>query len=200
MTGKLELVWPLGGRMNRRGSIAIGIFVLLVLLVLGITLFNFLTNNGEVEETIANSGFLESVYFKEDQVKFYLNLAGEDALIGAYEEEKVNREVFVEKFEEGFKSNINSLKFDDPTLNRFKRTILDDKFSVEFDGSVLGLEISEEFNIVGGVTIKEKERIWVWYIIPTYSVEKIRQDIGVLYRPDLKASFKLEDFGLGEIR
>ena len=67
--------------MNRKGGTPIVLLVFIILILLLATLFNLMINSRNLQETVLDSSFLDSVYAKESEIKFFVRDIAEQALI-----------------------------------------------------------------------------------------------------------------------
>jgi len=208
---------------NKKGDLATTLLVFMTLVLVGAALLSFIYSKG-IEATIADSRFIDNLYIKEDQIKFYLTEAGVNSLAKSYDDivkgdflvssPKKENEVLVfdnfnenfandnlkEKFSANLKREIAKYKFNDKTLLEFQKEISAGKFNVDLKDDVFFIEF-RDFSIKGGSVIGEKERIWVWGFIPTtYKEEKLKSLISVIYRPAFLISVNITENGLATFK
>ena len=182
-------------KMNRKGQVSIGIFVLLAVLIMGLALFKFVANPDGVDVPIEDARLINDVYDRQDEIDFYIIREGEKALVESYIElidsggvssgteengiyvfDSFDEEEFNVKlndmFREKFKARIEKYDFLDEGLKRFKEEILEDRFRVEVDS--LGIGVSQE----------------------KFPVMISLDGLSVIYRTDLNVSLNFEEKGL----
>ncbi len=139
---------------NKRGSIEIVLLVMLVLLVTSATIFSFITSSGKVETKISDVRFIERFYLKENLIEFYIQQAGEDAIVVTYGKEIEDEELVntpKEKFISNFKTEFMKYEFDEKYLKDLKEIIEKENFDVLVGKEFLvidvnNLEIQDSFN------------------------------------------------------
>jgi len=129
--------------MNKKGDVAVLLLVLLVLIITAIAFFIFLTDSKRIEKELVNPKILDSVYFKEEMVKFYIAEAGRSAM-----KEKREGEDFKEKFAEKFEA----YSFEEDYLKELKNRIEEGDFEVVEEADSMKI-ILENFSLR---IIKEK--------------------------------------------
>jgi len=116
---------------NKKADIAITLLVFMTLLLVGASLFIFITKSKPIRETILNSRIIEVVYLSEEKVMFYMTDAGEKAVQNG----NFNREIF--------KQEIAKYNFDDENLKKFQQYIAEDKFEVINEGNLIKIKLNE---------------------------------------------------------
>jgi len=192
--------------MNKRGDLSVTIFVFVVVALFMATLFSFFQNTGNVRVIVGDTGFLDNVYFKENEIKFFIKIAGEEALAESYEKVIGSQEFNESLFDDGkineisemasvlFKGSIGESEFDDIHFNKFKEQVSNDEFSLIYDdGREVFLFILRDFAVIGDLVSEKKKKKWVWRETPVnYEDEGVI--FGVIYRTDLEVEFYLERF------
>ena len=150
---------------NKKGdSLHIVIWVALVLCLALSSLFLFATSSGKVWTKVYDINFIDEFYLKENYGSFYLNEAGERALIETYSdfiddgeyiynakikkeyyifenlEEAINEE-FTERFIVNFKKEILGYEFEKSFLIDLQNRVRTDNFEINFVGNIWKLKI-----------------------------------------------------------
>jgi len=140
---------------NKKGAeIQVVLLVLLTLVLVGFTLYTFITKTNSLSSEIVQPRFLEQVRIEEGKVKLFL----EERANAALEETKTllekdkSKDGFKNQFKTSLKNRFNLAEPSDASIINLKNLIVNDQFSLDFDGEILKLE-TKELEIV----VKNKE-------------------------------------------
>ncbi|NCO11307.1 hypothetical protein GW924_01735 [Candidatus Pacearchaeota archaeon] len=191
--------------MNKKGDTAVLVFIFLVIVVLLGTIFSFLTTSGKVEAEIQNSNYLDAAYAKENEVEFYLYESLRKGVVEEYYRMSLDNSFFGGnpdmrngKLVLG-EYNDNAGRFSNSVSSRMKKTNIENDIVMErfdreielktftFNYSDMSLEM-EGFPFIIDVVDGEI----LWKEVP----DELEKDIGVIYRPELKARLNLTEIGL----
>ncbi len=186
--------------MNRRGDIAVVLIVILTLAVSLAALTSYVINKNSAVSIVSDAGFIESVYMKEEQVRFYSDNALQMGIAKAYSEFSFGRtgekDLFSDSVKRYFKEEVEKLKAEDKVLTDFKTSVKEDKFALNFDSDKTEFSLNE-ISIGSGVYIKNKKRVLLWNFIPTpVKADELEANIGVLYRPKIEERVYFSELGL----
>ncbi|MFA5992406.1 MAG: hypothetical protein WC796_01725 [Candidatus Pacearchaeota archaeon] len=94
-------------KLNKRGMVlAIGVFVLMTMILIGAALFYFITEKSKIDKRFEGSSVLEEVYAKENLINFYV----QDILDKAVQSKpKTSQELII-----ALKSSIGSYNINNP--------------------------------------------------------------------------------------
>lgn len=194
--------------MNKRGDVQIGILVLLAVLVAGAALFSFWQSYTKDEVIITDARVLDNAYMKENQIRFYIDVALEKAIVESYGPiiakanfvEAGNEIVFGLDMEEliwtNFRNEILKYEFKDPMLNDFKNKVMEGSFEISYSGDKVSATLSD-MTISSSLVLQSGKRVPLWKFVPSpFEAQEVQQLAGVMYKPVIEERVRLEDMGL----
>ncbi len=186
---------------NKKGitSPAMVLMVLLTLLLISFSLYNFVTSE-KVYLKIKKAGEINEVYYKESIARFYLMQAAESALIESYSEvlssrdyiegqiypnediefSKLKKEIdsaFAGRVSEKIKEKFSETDFEEEYLKDLKEKIINGKFKIEKNKDVVKLKIDS---------------------IDISSDSNAKKEIAVSYYPYIEITLRLSRVGLAD--
>src|SRR3989344_1131951 len=128
---------------NKKGasSISILLLVIMTLVLVGAALFGFL-RIGKIEERISDVRFVEKVYIKEEQVRFYLWQVAEKALEKSYKTGISDSQV-LDDFKKNFEEEIASSNLENIYVEEIKKRVYNKNYDVEFENGILKLSFKD---------------------------------------------------------
>ncbi len=150
-------------------SVSILVLVLMALVLSSIALLTFITLD-IVREKVQDGGFIERVYVKEEQTKFFVSQLVKDVA----EDELKEKE-----FKDRLAVKAGKIEIEDFYLKKIKNRIVLGDYTFDY-GDKISL-IFKDFKIIGK---KEKEQRAWWYFIPVGS--RIKETVSVVYTTDLR--------------
>ncbi len=181
--------------MNKRGDLSIVLLVITTVIISGAALFSFVINLNGFETHIMHSRFLDVAYGKEDQIKFYLEQAGENSIAKSYNQMAKEGTLFGET---------NPMKNGILILNNFDKKSAEKMFldklnfnfpeeikkypsksaSIEFSDGLVKIKV-ENFLISTQLVHKTKVPIEIWFgLIKAAEGEKLDVNMAINYMPD----------------
>lgn len=135
---------------NKRGSLWIVIFVFLVLILVGFTLFSFSLSDNRIEKRIADSQNIDRLVFEKKLNEFYTLYFLEDSLLKSYDEAialEEDNEVFVRNYFENkvrsnIKSNFETYSFNEKGMIELSEKISKDSFSIIYDEDKIYMNVT----------------------------------------------------------
>jgi hypothetical protein len=139
---------------NKKGSINVGIFVILVIFIYITALYSFTQNTRTIEKKLNGVGFLGEVYTKESSIDSYLKYFGEKAVIESYNDFAVSGDYSgVVITDDGGYVTFSSIrgdfdkKFEEKVSTKFKERLVETDFK---DSILIGFkEFSLQNTVVG---------------------------------------------------
>jgi hypothetical protein len=155
----------------KKGNLSVTIFVLLVILVCGVSIFYFLTSNSKIGVHLGNSRIQDMTYLYENQIYSFLEEVGKQAFYESYDkfakegfyaspvihregnlkfyslDEELN-EKFLKEFKDNLENKIISIEFKEYPLKNFSEFFLKETKTssgkiFNINGDFLTLEIND---------------------------------------------------------
>jgi len=114
---------------GKKANIAVTVFVVLSVVLLGWVLFVFISNTDKVSFEITNSKALESLYFVENTLEFQVINMMKRAMKTSSSESS-----FIENLKKEFEKSENSLSYFDDNLKQIKEQITSE--NIGFDNKI----------------------------------------------------------------
>ena len=183
---------------NKKGELWIVALVLLIFLLTTATLFTFATSSDKIEVEISDARFLQDSYIKEGNVKNYLSLALEEAIVEAYKDITDNEgyiedpviinsegeiefndlaadvnSVFLEKVRSNFQSIFLGYDYDENYLIKAELYVDSDNFEITFEEAVFDLSLLEK------IPFEDSYKQIVWRYTPLIEVSSSLKKVGL---------------------
>jgi len=171
--------------LRKKGATPFAIFLLVIMTIIltTATLVVLLNVEKKIKLEIIDAKFIENIYVKEEQVKFFLVQIGETAF------EKTNP--WNEKnFKKNLKAEISKNKGNDAILSQLPTK--EPKVVYDSKNKKLYLEF-KDIEFIATRKIEKTKYAKLFWIIPSpFSYKEITEQIGVVYKTDLKVEIKLK--------
>ena len=133
-------------RCNKKGAtiLATLLLVFMVLVLVGTALFYFYISQS-ANDKIAEARWIERVYVKESELKYYLFVAGENSLSGVSETD------FDEaKFREKMSQEVGKIKNEESNFKIMKERVITNQYEIKKDGKKISLRLDkpDKFRII----------------------------------------------------
>jgi flagellar basal body-associated protein FliL len=135
---------------SKKGSLWIVIFVFLVLILIGFTLYSFSLSNNKVEKNIVDLQNIDRLVFEKRLNEFYTLDFLEDSLLKSYGEAialEEDNEVFVRNYFENrvrsnIKSNFENYSFNEKSMTELSEKISKDSFIIIYDEDKIYMNVT----------------------------------------------------------
>lgn len=134
----------INNNFSKKGSILVPpiAFILFIVLIIA-SLFTFATSFAEVNVRVADAGFLDNTYAKEDLMNFYVRYSGEKAVESL--DKNKDLDIIRINFNNEFKKIINEYKFEDDSLVTFQNKIKEGEFITYVENDKIVFKMQVEF-------------------------------------------------------
>jgi len=176
---------------NKKGDdkMPIFLFVMGMIIVCLAVLALFVYNHYKFESEIYDSSFLDSVFYKETQMKGYSKLIVEKTIISSYSQMIIKEgqgiftisdvnEKYIDLVREEIKLESRKYQFEDQILDELKNKMLNGNFEVKIEQGKIMVDFGE-FSIISALEDKDKKEI-----------------MKAVYNPKILVMTNLTEFGL----
>lgn len=190
--------------LNKKADIATTLLVLMTLVLVGATLFSFVSGK-KIDKRMVDARFIENLYLKEEQFRFYMRELGERALVESYTDtakaasltnfeylaDELNEKMkgkFTEELEEERREYPQHIVPSD-IIEMILGKIDNNQFDVTLSDEILKIETKHIFQDLASI-----EKPITFKIL--YEPKEILHQIAISYQPKINIKFNLTEEGL----